>query len=38
MRPPKTDYIFEISIKRYIDYDYEERNRYLQVITEAKYI
>ena len=35
MRPAKTDRIFEISIKRYVDKDYKERNRYLQVITKA---
>ena len=35
MRPRKTDCIFEISIKRYVDEDYKERNRFLQVITEA---
>ena len=35
MRPAKTDCIFEISIKRYVDEDYKVKNRYLQVITEA---
>ena len=35
MRPAKTDWIFEISIERYVDKDYKERNRYLQVIIKA---
>ena len=35
MRPPKTDCIFEISIKKYVDYDKKIKNKNIDEINHS---